>query len=167
MSVSFTVVSFPVTNRLAACYAGVSAVSPWHKIWLVIAGCHLARAVHIRVHFAAHHQPFRTASPLIIASLCVVKHDGCESRGRPSNSSDHDAKHPKATCALLAINVSPSCWHRDTYDIVLRVHVRFAQRTPSDKSHHGGRQIQAPGDDGGICRRLFEIDDRVVCLILL
>jgi hypothetical protein len=57
--------------------------------------------------------------------------------------------------------------HRDTYTIVLRVHVCFPQRTPSNKSHHGRRQVQASGDNGGICRRLFEVDNCVVYYILL
>lgn len=97
-----------VTDRLGTCYAGIFTVSPWDEARLVIAGCHLARTVHVGVHLTTHHEPFGSAAPLIVASLGVVKHDSCDSRGGTSNSGDNNAEHPEATCALLDINVSSS-----------------------------------------------------------
>lgn len=167
MLVSCVETYFFVTDRLGTCYAGIFTVSPRDKTRLVIAGCHLARTVYVGVHLTTHHEPFGSAAPLIVASFSVVKHDSCDSCGRPGNCGDNNAEHPEATCALLEINWGHSCWDRDTYTIVLRVHVRFPQRTPSNKSHHGRRQVQTSGDNGGICWRLSEIDNRVIDDVLL
>ena len=93
------------TDRFGASYAGILAVSPWHEAWLIVASCHLACAVLIRVQFATHHQPLGTAAPLVVASFGIVKHDGGKSSCRSSKSGNNNTKHPKATCALKVVSL--------------------------------------------------------------
>ena len=61
------------TDGFAAGYTGIVLVGPADKVGLIMACSHFTSAVHVRVHFPTHHQPFVGAAPFVVALFCVVQ----------------------------------------------------------------------------------------------